>query len=137
MKQYYLNLIFIIALAAFLGSLFFSEIKEFPPCDLCWYQRVLMYPIGIIAFFAIIFHDNKAYRYIFPMSLMGMSIAIYNYLLQKTDWFVKLETCSIDNPCNEIVINYLGFITIPLMSFVAFGAINLIISLYLWQTRRK
>ncbi len=41
-------LVWILSLVSTMGSLFFSEIMQLPPCVLCWYQRIAMYPIAIL-----------------------------------------------------------------------------------------
>jgi hypothetical protein len=71
------------------------------------------------------------------MALIGMVIAMYNYMLQKTDWFETIGTCSADNPCSAIDMEYLGFITIPLLSFVAFWSILIICIAYYAVTRKN
>ncbi|MFW5702545.1 MAG: disulfide bond formation protein B [Candidatus Dojkabacteria bacterium] len=130
-NDFYLNLIFFISFLGFLGSLYFSEVEDFPPCDLCWYQRALLYPIFPISLIGLITKDKNVWKYILPFSLVGMPMAFYQYLTQKTDWFITLGTCSPENPCSEITVEYFGFITIPFMSFIAFAVVNVLILLYL------
>ena len=36
------------ALVGTLGSLYLSEVANFPPCRLCWFQRVAMYPLVVV-----------------------------------------------------------------------------------------
>lgn len=136
-KDYYMHIIFFIALTGTLMSLYYSEVEELTPCILCWYQRILLYPVTIIAFISIVAKDIKAWRYILPMSLLGMVFGAYNYALQKTDWFETLGTCSPDNPCSKIDLEYLGFITIPFMSFVAFWVITMLILVYIYWDRKS
>ena len=31
-----------VAVGATIGSLYFSEVADFIPCELCWYQRIAM-----------------------------------------------------------------------------------------------
>ncbi len=136
-QTYYLFPILIISLTGTLLSLYYSEVEELLPCALCWYQRILLYPISIISFIAIIAKDMQAWRYILPMSSLGMAIAAYNYALQKTDWFESLGTCSADSPCGQIDLQYFGFITIPFMSFVAFWFITMVVLSYIYLKRSK
>ena len=81
-KQYAIYVAFLQAWLATLGSLYFSEIRDFRPCLLCWYQRILMYPLIIILGVAIFRKDKNAAYYVLPMSIMGVAIAFYQYLLQ-------------------------------------------------------
>ena len=48
MWGYELWLAFLVAATATGGSLFYSEIAGFVPCELCWYQRICMYPLSIL-----------------------------------------------------------------------------------------
>jgi len=64
-------LCWLIASVSTLGSLFFSEIMEFPPCALCWYQRVFMFPLVFILLAGLFPHDKNIVRYILPLALAG------------------------------------------------------------------
>lgn len=136
-NEYYLHAVFFISFLASLGTLFYSEVEGLTPCDLCWYQRALMYPIAIVSFIAIVTGDKRVGKYIIGLAVPGIFIAFYNYLLQKTDWFVSLGTCSPDNPCSQIDVEYFGFITIPFLSFIAFWVITLVTSYYMYLQLKK
>ena len=73
----------IIALVASLGSLYFSEVLLYVPCELCWYQRILMYPLVILLGIAAVKKDAGIVTYVLPLSIIGGSISIYHYLIQK------------------------------------------------------
>ena len=119
-NKLYMQLIFIVSLVATLGSLYFSEIREYVPCEFCWYQRILMYPLVIISLIATIKDDYGARLYIRVMSIIGFLIGLYHYGLQKFD-FLKdnLNACS-DGSCAGVFINWFGFVTIPFLSLTAF-----------------
>ncbi len=126
------NLIFIgwlVALGSVIGSMGFSEIMNLKPCALCWYQRAFMFPLAFILGVGVYRKENTSAYYVLPISIVGMIIAFYHTLLQ---WGIIKEvitTCSIDSSCAEPQINWLGFITIPFMSFLAFLAITIIMYL--------
>ena len=112
---------FLIALIATTGSLFFSEIAHFTPCKLCWYQRIFMYPQVILLGIASIKNDFGVKKYVLRLSVIGLLIAIYHYVLQMSP---------IPLPCSDEVANcalkqvsYFGYITIPLMAATAFAMI--------------
>lgn len=116
-----LLLAFIVALAATLGSLFFSEIAGYAPCELCWFQRIFMYPQVIILGTALIRKEKIIAPYGIVLSLMGAFIAAYNYILQISS--VPSTVCSITasaNSCSQKVIFEFGYITIATMSLTAF-----------------
>lgn len=106
------------------GSLFFSEALGWIPCSLCWYQRILMYPISILIAVGLIRRDPALHTYVLPFSMGGAVVALYHYLIQKTDWLPP-PLCSVGVPCTVDYINWLGFITIPFLALTAFVIISL------------
>ncbi|MGM7722740.1 disulfide oxidoreductase [uncultured Metabacillus sp.] len=112
------------SLIATLGSLFFSEVLHFIPCTLCWYQRILMYPLTFVIGIAFYHNDRKVYKYVLPFSIIGMIISAYHYSLQKIPFLQKFEMCTSGIPCSGEYINLLGFITIPFLAFIAFSIIT-------------
>jgi disulfide bond formation protein DsbB len=120
-----LLLAWIAAIIATLGSLYFSEVRHFIPCTLCWYQRIFMYPLAIILGIAIYRNDNSIYRYVLPLSIIGMVISAYHTVLQKIPYLQQFEMCTTGVPCSKDYLNWLGFITIPLMAFIAFTVITI------------
>jgi len=72
MQNYGAHLAFAVALTAMLGSLYFSEIARFIPCTLCWYQRILMYPLTVIILVGIIERDEFLPKYVLPLSIIGI-----------------------------------------------------------------
>lgn len=115
-----------IALVAFLGSLYFSEVMHFEPCKLCWYQRILMYPLVLMLGIAAVRKDHKQYLYVLPMSVIGLGFSTYHYLMQKTNWFASHANACGLIPCDTDYIDWLGFITIPLLAGIAFALITLL-----------
>lgn len=139
-SKYALHLAFLQAWAATLGSLYFSEIRHFVPCLLCWYQRVLMYPLTIILAVAVIRKDRNVAYYVLPISILGFIVALYHYLLQMTPLAdVTPVACSAYGPCRQVQALFLGFVTIPFLSLTAFTVITIlmIITLKFKNDRRK
>lgn len=120
-----LLLSWIAALIATLGSLYFSEVLHYIPCTLCWYQRIFMYPLTIILGIAVYRNDLVIYKYVLPISIIGMLISGYHTVLQKVPYLQQFEMCTTGVPCSKDYLNWLGFITIPLMAFVAFTIITI------------
>ncbi|WP_083469912.1 disulfide oxidoreductase [Herpetosiphon geysericola] len=112
------------AVVATLGSLYFSEIKGFPPCNLCWYQRIFMYPLVAILTVGIIRRDSAMRWYALPLSVGGWLIASYHCLLTYGVISAELAPCSAGVSCLARWINWYGFITIPLLAWVAFSIIT-------------
>lgn len=114
---------FAMALIATLGSLFLSEILKLPPCVLCWYQRLFMYPLAFIIGVGILRGDKKLYQYVLPLASVGWLIALYHSLLQWKILPENVAPCVQGISCTSIQVNLLGFITIPFMSLAAFSVI--------------
>ncbi|SHE52235.1 disulfide bond formation protein DsbB [Seinonella peptonophila] len=132
-KVYGLYFAWIVAVVATLGSLYFSEIKHFVPCTLCWMQRIFMYPLVIVLGIATYRQDRKIVYYTLPLSIIGGLIALWHVLIQKVDALKIMGQCKVGVPCNVDYINWLGFITIPILSLTAFC----LITIFLWLARKR
>ncbi len=109
---------FIVALVATGGSLFFSEIANFTPCKLCWFQRIFMYPQALLGLVALLTQDRKVWKYLIPLSVIGGLISIYNYYIQLFP--AAAATCGSDGlSCTQKLIWHYGYITIPVMALTA------------------
>lgn len=117
-------------LVATLGSLYFSEIMKLPPCMLCWYQRIFMYPLVYILAVAIITKDERLKYYGLPLSITGLLIAVYHNLLYYHIIPESIAPCTAGISCTTRQIEWLGFITIPLLSLVAFTITTMALLLY-------
>ncbi len=120
-----LLLAWITSIIAMGGSLFFSERMGFIPCTLCWYQRILMYPLVLFLGIAFYRNDKGIYKYVLPLSLIGMIVSSYHYALQKVPSLHEFSVCTSGVPCSGHYINWLGFITIPFLALIAFIIITL------------
>ncbi len=117
---------------ATLGSLYFSEVQHFEPCELCWYQRILMYPMTIILGIAVVKKDEKISFYTMILSLIGACISLYHYSLQKIAFLADHAASCGRIPCTGQYINWFGFVTIPFLALVGF-IIIFICSLMVWK----
>jgi disulfide bond formation protein DsbB len=112
-----------------LGSLFFSEVMQFPPCVLCWYQRIGMYPLAVILLVGLFPFDPKVIRYSFPFALFGWVVSLYHNLLHYEIVPESASPCLQGVPCSTVFLNWFGFVTIPLLSFISFSLIIIILML--------
>lgn len=117
----------IVSLVAVLGSLYYSEIAGFIPCELCWYQRILMYPLVVILGVGYYRLDRNVRLYALPLSILGIIISSFHYLHQKTNLFRETYQCTQGVPCSGEYVNYSDFITIPFMALTAFILITIIL----------
>jgi disulfide bond formation protein DsbB len=112
--------IWLVSLVATLGSLYFSEIRSYEPCELCWYQRILMYPIFLITTVAYIQKNARIAVTTAVFSCIGGAISLYHYGLQKLDFLADAAPACGRVACTGQYINWLGFITIPFLAGTAF-----------------
>ena len=113
----------IIALGATVGSLFFSEVMQLPPCVLCWYQRIAMYPVVVIIGIGIVTRDNRMRIYALPLALAGLAVSVYHNLLYYGILPESIAPCTEGISCTSRQIEWLGFITIPAPSTATSGYI--------------
>lgn len=109
-----------VSVIATLGSLYFSEIRQYEPCELCWYQRIIMYPLVLILGIAASKKDYKAALYSAVFSAIGICVSTYHYLIQKIPTFADTAPACGIVPCTGQYINWFGFITIPFLALAAF-----------------
>lgn len=110
----------IVSFTATLGSLYFSEIRQYEPCVLCWYQRILMYPLVLIVGIAYVQKNAKIAMTTLAFSAIGGCISAYHYSIQKLDFMQESAPACGRVSCIGEYINIFGFITIPFLALVAF-----------------
>lgn len=125
-----------VAWAALLGSLYFSEVRGFAPCELCWYQRILMYPLALVTLVGVVRNDESLPVYVLPFSVLGMGVSGYHYLIQ-LGVFGQTNACTVGVPCNLRYVEYGGFVTIPFMALTAFVLITVSMVVVRWASPRE
>ena len=121
---------FAVALTATLGSLYLSEVAHFPPCELCWYQRIAMYPLTLVLGVATLRRDAGVRWYVLPSAAVGLAISVYHYLLERFPDSVA-SSCDTEVPCTTVWVWKFSFLSIPAMGGIGFV---LIITLVLLAT---
>jgi len=112
----------LVASTATLGSLYYSEVADFIPCEFCWYQRIAMYPLAVILAIAAYRKDRGIWRYGLPVVAIGAGLSIYHFVIQH---FPELaaSSCSATAPCTTPWVWEFGFVSIPFMALACFAAI--------------
>jgi disulfide bond formation protein DsbB len=114
---------FVVAAVATGGSLFYSQVAHFIPCEFCWFQRVLMYPLSILTLLIAIRGDNRAARYLIPLPVVGAGTSIYHIMIER-NIIKEPHACSINVPggcgINWITNHSFGYLTIPELALTAF-----------------
>ena len=107
-----------VALTATLGSLYLSEVANFPPCRLCWYQRIAVYPLVPLLALAWWRRDRSVRPYALSLVAIGLPISLYHVAVERMP---SLEggACDPANPCSIIWVERFGYLTIPAMAATA------------------
>lgn len=127
--------VWLMALLGMVGSLFFSEVLDYPPCVLCWYQRIALYPLVFVVGIGIAIRDRRTALYGLPLTAAGLVVAAYHNLLYYGLIPEEITPCTEGIPCNAIQLQLLGFLTIPLMSLLAFVAIAVCLIIYHFRNK--
>lgn len=135
-RENLLFLAFAAALIAMFGSLYFSEIRQYEPCELCWYQRIVMYPFVVLLGIATVKKDYGIAFYTMILSAVGGMISLYHYGLQKVAFLADTAPACGRIPCTGQYINWLGFITIPFLALIAF-IIVFVCSFLVWKQTKE
>ena len=118
-------------------SLFWSLGMGWIPCDMCWYERIAMYPIFLIATIALIRKDDDTFRYVFPLSVIGGLLSLWHFLEQIfPNTFSASSICASPRSCTIPAFQWFGWIVPPLFSWVAFVMIGICAWLFHKQQRK-
>ena len=118
-----------IAVVTMLGSLYYSEIVGYLPCELCWFQRIAMYPLSAILVVGVLRRDRAAHWYALPFVVVGAPLALYHWLVERVPSLAEGSSCSAFVPCNVPYFQELGYVTLAFMDMSAFlliGALLLV-----------
>lgn len=110
------------------GSLYLSEVAHYPPCVLCWYQRICMYPLALILLIAAIRRRRDVAMYAIPLAGIGAAISTYHYLHERFPDSVA-STCSTEVPCSYTWIWQLHYISIPMMALTTMALIAVLVGI--------
>lgn len=125
-----LVLAWIISMLAMSTSLFWSMILGWLPCDLCWYERICMYPLALILGVGVFTRRAPTVRTALPLTIVGALLAAYHYLIQIMPSVAKTATCSAAVPCQIADFAWFGWITPPLLAFIGFVAIFVLLLMH-------
>ncbi|HET8607473.1 MAG TPA: disulfide bond formation protein B [Gaiellaceae bacterium] len=130
---YELWAVFVVAAVGTGGSLFFSQIAGFPPCELCWFQRICMYPLSIVTLLAALAGDERVARYLLPLPLVGAGISVY-HLLVENGVVEQAKACLASAPggCSVKWIDEFGYMTIPTLAITGFALAFAFLALAAW-----
>ncbi len=136
-RRYGLYFSWLITCIAFVGSLYFSDIRHHEPCHLCWYQRICLFPLIFILGIACYRGFRGIGIYVLPLVVIGLLFAIYQIAIQEIPGWNPIDMCGAGPSCSERVEIGLGFITLPMLSALAFLAIILLLGGTLSADKKK
>lgn len=136
-QKIWLYLAWATALMATLGSLYFSEIAKFPPCVLCWYQRICLYPIALLIPIGLLKKDHNIPYFVLPLSLIGLMISTFHNLLYYKVLPESAAPCMAGVSCTTKFIEWFGFITIPFLSLTALTIITVCMMMAMAKSKTK
>jgi len=119
---------FLVAAIATGGSLFLSDVAGFVPCEMCWYQRICMYPLSLLTLFLAVHGDNRAARYLLPFPVIGAGVSIYHLLIENHVVSTP-AACQVGAGCTVKWIDYFGYMTIPTLALTAFVLLTIFLGL--------
>lgn len=117
----------VVALASTLGALFIGEVLGQVPCNLCWYQRIAMFPLALILGLACLMDDVGVRRYALPLAVGGLAIAVWHAMVYFSLTPDALEPCGAGPSCSSPDMTILGWAPLPVLSAMAFLAISLLL----------
>lgn len=126
---------FLLATTATLGSLFFSEVMDLPPCSLCWYQRIFMFPLPLVLLAGLLPHDPRAARYGLALALPGTAVALWHFLLYVGLLPESAAPCTQGVSCSQPTFELFGLLSIPALSLLGFLAISGLLLLSLSRSK--
>jgi len=124
-----LPLAWIVAAVTMAGSLYYSKVQGYVPCELCWYQRIVLYPFAVILAIAAWRRDSSIRVYAIPVLCIGVVISVYHSWIQ---WFPPASGtsfCTTDTPCTLKYVDEFGFVTLPFMALSAMAVIIALLSI--------
>jgi disulfide bond formation protein DsbB len=124
----------LVAVVATASALFIGEVMMMVPCQLCWYQRIFMFPLAIVLGMACFSDDRRGAVYALPLAVGGLLIAAYHTLLVAGLVPKSWIPCSAGVSCADQKLEILNGIQIPWLSLVAFFTITLLLTLFLRRT---
>lgn len=132
-----MKIAFLITLFAMGGSLFFSEVMSLPPCKLCWYQRIFLFPLVFIFAVGILRNDRNAFWFSLPLISLGLLVSIYHNLLYFGVISQDIIPCTKDISCTSKQFEWLGFITIPMLSMGTFLILAVLTTIEIVKLKKK
>lgn len=117
LSRFYREAGLILSSITVLGSLYMSKILQLPPCELCWYQRLFIFPLPVLLTVSLVMKRKGVADYVISLAALGIPLSAYHYMVQMTQ---ASTSCSTAISCDSVQIQKFGFVTVPWMSLTFF-----------------
>jgi disulfide bond formation protein DsbB len=125
-----------VAVVTMLGSLYYSEVAGFVPCELCWYQRICMYGLAAVLVVGAVTRTRTVFWFAAPFATVGPLVALYHWLVERVPALADTTSCSALVPCSVPYFEEIGFVTLAFMDLTAFGLI-IVLLVSAWSSGRS
>lgn len=119
-RSYALYLAWAVSLSGTVLSLYFGEILGIEPCNLCWYQRIFLFPLAILLGIGAYRDDRNIVPYALPLATVGALVAIYHTVGQWIPELFREAVCGPGQDCRTPIFTLFGFINFPFLSAAGF-----------------
>ena len=127
---------FAVALIAFVGSMYYSQILHLPPCVLCWYQRICIFPLFVILGVSIFKKSRDIIIPAFILAIVGWVISLYHNLLYFEILPEAAAPCMAGISCSTKFEGWLALFPIPLQALVGLTVILIALTIY-WKSSKN
>ncbi|HWH13861.1 MAG TPA: disulfide oxidoreductase [Miltoncostaeaceae bacterium] len=118
----------VVAAVATGASLYLSEIADYVPCRLCWFQRIAMYPLAVVLLVGALRRDRRVVSYAAAFPVVGAGIAAYHIYIERNPE-AESQACRLSGaPCSTKWIEEFGYLTIPTLALTAFVLIAVLLA---------
>lgn len=132
----WIYLAWLVNLVSLCGSMYFSNVMMLPPCTLCWYQRICIFPMTVILAVGFLQKEKNVFWYAMPLIIIGWIISLYHNLLYYKIIPKAIVACTSGVSCTDKQIEYFGFITIPLMALVSLTFTFILLMIFFKQSQK-
>ncbi len=135
LKEYSLYAVWGLAFASIVGSLYYSEIMGFAPCNLCWFLRIATYPLVFVVGAGIVLKNKLIHLYVLPLTLIGLGISVFHNLLYFKVIPETLAPCTAGVSCSSEFVKIAGFLDIPQLGLIGILLINIFLIIH-WRLNK-
>lgn len=117
----------VIALTGTLLALYYGEVLRIEPCQLCWYQRIIWFPLTILLGIAAYRADFHIVPYALVLIVVGTFFAVYQVLGEHYPSLHLTSLCGFGADCSipVMVFNLLSLPTVSAIGFALVGGLLL------------